>query len=453
MTAENLAAPLPSTVLDALRNTPAAPFLDQPTAQVLAQIGLPTLPQLPALPPLPGLPPLPLIDPTVLIKPVTDLFSGFGNGNLGANGGLDPHSVLQKVTQSVGTAMQLATAGIQLLQSMQSAGSRAATGAAVETLGTSTAIAGQATQMNAITAGAAGTVATGYLQMAALTARFAMTTAALGLALGTPAGQAALLASAIEATIEAMAITVHTKTQLGGQSAQMTQAGTPVQVRKPVSPKLAGLGKAPQSLAKGVNPGKLTPVTPGATPTQTAGGLSAKSATPGTADAGQQVIQQLVQLVQPLITAARQAGQEAIAPLPGKPVTETPAPVPNRTGTGGVSTSFGPGLSTAPVTSAAAPLGGWQTESVIATAPGTSSGPATVTTSTARFAGEVLPPLVPGMGALAAAGERSRAVDGAVEATVEAGHVDELVGGPPAETAAPVIGAAPSRPADNPYSL
>ncbi|WP_068062681.1 hypothetical protein [Nocardia xishanensis] len=452
MTARHLAAPLPPTVLDAIRDTPVAPFLDRPTEQVLAQIGLPALPQLPALPPLPGLPPLPTIDPAALIKPVTDLFSGFGNGNLGANGAHDPQVILQKVSQSISAAMQLATTGLQLLQSMQSAGSRAATTAAVETAATSTAISGQATQMNAITAGAAGTVATGYLQMAAVATRFALTTAALGPTLVTPAGQGALLATAIEAGAEAMAITAHTKAQLAGQSAQMARAGTPVSVRKPSIPKPPGLGKAPQSLAKGLISGKPSPVTPGHAP----GGLSAKSAptaNTNSADSSRQVVQQLVQLVQPLITAARQVGHEVTAQMPAKPATDTPAPVPNRTGTGGVvGTSSGHPITAAPVASATAPLGAWQTESVVATtSPGTSSGPTTV--ATARVTGEMLPPVVPGTGALATASARSRAIDAEVNAMVDTCHVDELVDGPPAETTAPVIGVAPSSTKDNPYSL
>ncbi|MFF3228103.1 hypothetical protein ACFYV7_35280 [Nocardia suismassiliense] len=448
MTAAHLAAPLSPTVLDALRTTPVAPFLDRPTEQVLAHIGLPPLPQLPALPPLPGLPPLSTIDPLNLIKPVTDLFSGFGDGNLGANGPLDPKAVLQQVTQSISIATQLATTGIQLLQQMQSAGSRAATSAAVQTVATSTEIAGQATHMKGITAGAAGTVAIGYLQMAAVAARFAATTAALSLTLATPAGQTALLASAIEAGLEAIAITAHTKGQLAGQSAQMAQAGKPVPVRKPTTPKLGSLGKSSQSLMKGVNLGKATPA-PGSV--QTSGGMSAKSAAAGSTTSGDQVVQQLVQLVQPLISAARQAGQQVTAQLPPKPATETTAPVPNRPPTGAaLSAPIGPLMSTPPVTSAAAPLGGWQAETVVAT----SSGPAPgVTTSTVRFAGEVLPPLVPGMGGLASVGDRSRPVDGDADALVDARHVDELVGGPPPETAAPVIGAAPPSKTDNPYSL
>ncbi|PXX61704.1 hypothetical protein DFR70_108262 [Nocardia tenerifensis] len=454
MTAHHLAAPLSPTVLDAIRNTPVAPFLDRPAEQLLAQIGLPPLPQLPALPPLPGLPPLPALDPMALMKPVTDLFSGFGDGNLRANGSLDPHSVLQKVTQSIGTAVQLATAGIQLLQSMQSAGSRAATSAAVETVGTATSLSGQATHMNAVTAAAAGTVATGYLQMAALAARFAATTAALSLTLATPAGQAALLGTAIEAAAEAIAITAHTKVQLIGHAGQMTQAGTPVPVRKPVMPKLGGVGKAQQALVKGLKLGDMTRI-PGVPPAHAVSGMSARSASAAaTGDSGSQVVQQVMQMVQPLIAATRQVGQEVVAHPPAKPPTEAVVPeaVPVETKPLAIA-PFGPMYTAAaPVTSAAVPLGGWQTEAVVTATPGVSTGPATVAAST-RFAGEVLPPLVPGMGALATAAERSRAVDGTADAMVDARHVDELVGGVPPETAAPVIGAAPAATPDNPYSL
>lgn len=445
MKAEHLAAPLSPTVLDAIRDTPLAPFLDRSTEQVLAQIGVPALPQLPALAPLPGMPTLPALDPAALIKPVTDLFSGFGDGNLHANGSLDPRAVLQNVTQSISTALQLASAGMQLLQTMQSAGSRSAGQAAVQTATTATTISGQAAHMNAITAAAAGTVATGYIQMAAVATKFAITTAALIPTLGTLPGQAALLASAIEAGTEAMVITVHTKAQLGGQSVQMTQAGTPVPVRKPISPTLGGLGKVPKSLSS----------VPGLGTSAPSGAVSGKAASATAADSGEQIVRQVVQLVQPLLAAASQAGRAVPAPVPAKPAVEARPTVTDRVGDkSAYRVPAGQLIGAAPVAAAAVPLSGWHAEGVAVTGPGTAGGQATVAaTPSTRFAGEVLPPLVPGMGALATAAARSRAVDGAADAMVDARHVDELVGGPPAQTTAPIIGAAPPSSTDNPYSL
>ncbi|MGS2810852.1 hypothetical protein [Nocardia sp. MW-W600-9] len=449
MTVQPLVAPLAPSVLDAIRDTPVAPLLNRPTEEILAQIGIPQLPQLPGLPPLPGLPALPPIDPMALMKPVTDLFSGFGNGNLSANGGLDPQAVFQSVTESISTALQLATTGLQLLQSMQSAGSQAATSAAMDTATTSTAIAGQATTMNGVTAGAAGTVATGYLQMAAVAARFAMTTAALGPTLVTPPGQAALLATAIEAGAEATTITAQTKAQLAVQSGQMTEAGTPVPVRKPVTPKLSGLSTVSQPLSTSATSGaSMVAQTPGVAPTAGVSSKSVSTAATSSAGSGQQILQQVVQLVQPLITAANQVGKQVVAALPTTSAPEAAAPVVNRPAQAPVpATPIAPVTAGAPVSSAAAPLGGWQAETV-AVSPGASAPVAAA--SSARYAAEVTPPLLPGAGAPITAPSRSRAADGV--ALVDASHIDDLVDSG-AETSAPVIGDTQPGRSGNPYSL
>ncbi|WP_328712584.1 hypothetical protein [Nocardia salmonicida] len=451
--AQPLAAPLHPTVLDALRNTPAAPLLDQPAQQVLAGIGLPTLPQFPGLPPLPGLPVLPPLDPAALVKPVTDLFSGFGDGNLNA-GEFNPQTLMQNVSDAVSTAMQLASTGIALLQSMESSGTTAATAAAVDTVATSASISDQATRINLTTGGAAGTVATGYAQMAAVTTRFALTTAALGPTLVTPPGQAVLLASAIEAGTEAMAITAQTKAQLLAQSAEMTEAGKPVATR---TPKRADLGKVQRSLTQGVSATSTS-----APDASVVGRLSSPesmstaastSATTSSQSTVTQLLSQLQQVVTPLISVAQTVGKEVSAQYAAKPVADNPAPVASRPA-GGTTAAMpvgSGGVGGASVAPAAAPLGGWQAEGVISATPN-SFGTTVIPASTSAYSHEVLPPLMPGSG-LIGADDRARSAGGGHESAVDARYGDELVGGRPHETAAPVIGVETTGDPDTPFSL
>ncbi|MFI9637020.1 hypothetical protein ACIHAX_30425 [Nocardia sp. NPDC051929] len=443
--AQPSAAPLHPTVLDALRNTPAAPFLDQPTQQLLAGIGLP---QFPTLPPLPGLPVLPPLDPAALFKPVTDLISGYGNGNLGA-GEFNPQTLMRNVTDAVRTAMQLASTGIQLLQSMESSGATAATAAAVDTVATSASISEQAARINLTTGGAAGTVAAGYAQMAAVATRFALTTAALGPTLVTQPGQAALLATAIEAGTEATAITAQTKAQLLAQSAEMTEAGKPVPTR---SPKHADLGKVQRSLTQTVS--AAGPSAPDVSAVGSRSSPGSAFATAGVAPSSPnqptvtQLLSRLQQVVTPLISVAQTVGKEVPAQFPAKPGADPAAPAPTRSAAAAVpvgSTSGG-----AAVAPAAAPLGVWQTEGVI-TVTASPIGTPLISASASTYSHEVLPPFAPGASSIG--DDRARPGGGRQESPVDARYGDELVGGGLPETAAPIIGVETTADPDTPFSL
>ncbi|BDT99261.1 hypothetical protein [Nocardia sputorum] len=454
MTAEHLAAPLSPSVLDALHNTPVAPLLDQSAQQVLAGIGLPALPQLSALPPLPGLPALPPLDPTALIRPVTDLFSGFGSGDLATDAGLNPQTVLQRVTDAVGTVIQLASSGIQLLQSMESSGVTAATSAALDTVATSASISEQATRINLVTGGAAATVATGYAEMAALATRFALTTAALGPTLVTPPGQAALLATAIEAGTEATAITARTKAQLLGQSAEMAEAGEPVPTRVP---KRADPGKVQRSLARSASTvsgsvPETSMITRGSATATTGGAGSAGSAGTSRQSSLTQLLSQVQQLVTPLISLGQTVGKEAAAQLSAKPVAETSTPAANRpTSVSGLSAASVPGT-VAAVTPAATVLGGWQAEGIVTAAPTSQVAAVGIPITTSTYSHEMLPPLVPGA-ALTDGDGRARPSGSAPAQLADTRYVDELIGSGQQDIAAPVIGLDSTDDPDTPFSL
>ncbi|MBU3065405.1 hypothetical protein KO481_28240 [Nocardia sp. NEAU-G5] len=416
--AETLAAPLHPTALDALQNTPVAPLVGQPVAQVLATMGLPTMPQPLALAPPPGLPPLPPLDPVALIKPVTDLFSGFGTGILGAGGAINPQSMLQNVVQALNTAIQGAQLGLQLLESMRGSGTQAAAASGVAAQGNSAAVSAQAAQMHATLGAASVTVATGAAEMAAVAAQLATTEALLAPLAATPGGAAALLAAAMEAAAEAAAITAHTKAQLLMHSATMTQNGSPVQV----------------------NGGSTN--------------LSSSSA--------QSVLQEVIsgaeQVVQPLLSAAQQVGAGQVQRLTATPVL-APAKFDALAGAGAgtaaaLAAGFGGGFAGGALGAVrSAPLGAWQ-EGNLTEAAAAEPVSETIAATSVVSEGAVLPPMMMGGGAAMSA-VRAGASTSTPEALVNARHSGELVGADPDDIAAPVIGAIPTSPTspDTPFSL
>ncbi|MBU3068083.1 hypothetical protein KO481_42030 [Nocardia sp. NEAU-G5] len=424
--AEPLVAPLHPTVLDALHHTPAAPLAGLPAAQVLAGMGLPALPAVPAaLPVLPGAPMLPPLDPAALVRPITDLFGGFGDGRLGAGGALNPQTLLQHVMQAIETATQWAGQGISLLQTMQSAGTAAATTSAISAQGTSAEISDQALQMHTTMGMAAGTVALGYAQMAAVAAKFALTAAALGPTLITPPGQAALLATALETGAEATAVTVKTKGHLAVHSANMARCGT--RVKPTCKPKLSA-----------VQTSKL------ATKTPTASGSGAS----GSQTQLPQLLSTLQGVIGPLQTAARQVGGQLAPGIPSVAISHAKMPA--------AAPLFGLGGFNSPATNIAAsePLTQWQQESVVTMTTAESSEFTTMplggVATTAEE--EMLPPLVPGAGIAPGGGRGGTAAT--PESLVTGRHGDELVGEAPDDVAAPVIGAlATAGNPDTPFSL
>ncbi|MET7768239.1 hypothetical protein [Nocardia sp. NPDC005366] len=412
------------TVLDALRDNPVAPLLGLPVEQVLAGMGLPGLPQPVALPPLPGLPALPPLDPVALAKPITDLFSGFGDGNLNNGGTLNPQVLLQNVLRAVETAMQWAAQGIQLLQTMQSAGAVAAAGTGALTQVASAAISTQGAQIHLTLGAAASTVAVGYARLASVAARFALTAAGLGPTLVTPPGQAALLASAVEAGSEAVAITAQTKAELAAHQAQMDEAGTRVQTAHlPSSRALRATAQPVTASLGGVEPGPASAATGSHTVPELA-----------------RLLSELWQVVQPLASVAQQLGHDASAAFPthaglgGLPL---PPMVPVHAGVSGTAATTGSGG--APTGPAAAPLGRWQAGNIVESVPGPVE-LVTAPTAITIVADETMSPMVPAAGPIGDGRLRSTAYTSALPVDVRYG--DELVGSGLDDTTAPVIGGA-----------
>lgn len=259
------------TVLDALRSSPAGPFLDLPLPQ-LPQLPAAQLPQLPTfaapqapmatnLPPLPpnpldtllqgiSIPALPGIDQ--LLKPLLDLASGFGSGVLGR---FDPTQIFEQASSALDGAMQLGQTGLKGLdqawqggaaQNAQSMGQSAqASGAEVSKRGQ---------DISAITRDAAASVERGNIKLAGIVQSFVTTAVAAAPVIFTPPGQAMLLASAADHLGQAMAVVAQTRGELTTHTAHMTALTTPIGVAPgpgPVAPGQSPFAAASQAIDQG----------------------------------------------------------------------------------------------------------------------------------------------------------------------------------------------------------
>ncbi|WP_280242604.1 hypothetical protein [Nocardia abscessus] len=287
------ADPLDPTVLELLRGSALAPMLDMPVNDVLHSMGLPHLPEIPAFVQLPDLPPLPAIDLGALMRPLTELASAFGTGQLGApapapaSAGaaaappappVDPTQLLQNVSTVMQTVMQVGSSLVQTLMTVwQGMAAMEAAKKAGEAQTDADKLAAQSTQEKSVLVNAAGSVFTGAGLMSAVVAKFSTTMAFAPLLAASPAGQGFLVASAIEAMTEALAITAKTKAEMVGHSATMTQAGQKVpitnaptgvksaeqltQLMSMITPLISTAGQVVQSLGQlaAANPSLLAP--------------------------------------------------------------------------------------------------------------------------------------------------------------------------------------------------
>ncbi|VFB01350.1 hypothetical protein [Nocardia cyriacigeorgica] len=224
---------LDPTVVDLLRGSALAPYIDRPVNDILADMGLPPLPDLTAIPPLPEFPPMPVIDIAALARPLTDLASSFGTGVLAPppGGGPDPMQVFQAVNTALTTAMQLGTSALQAVMTIwQGMGASSAAGKAADAQADSAELAAQSTNEKTVLAGAATSVAVGGAELTAIIAKYLTTMVASAPLLATPGGQMFMVAATTEALASATAVVAKTRGELLGHSGNMTQAGKKVAV-------------------------------------------------------------------------------------------------------------------------------------------------------------------------------------------------------------------------------
>ncbi|TLF82432.1 hypothetical protein [Nocardia cyriacigeorgica] len=224
---------LDPTVVDLLRGSALAPHIDRPVNDILADMGLPPLPDLSAIPPLPEFPPMPVIDIAALARPLTDLASSFGTGVLAPppGGGPDPMQVFQAVNTALTTAMQLGTSALQAVMTIwQGMGASSAAGKAADAQADSAELAAQSTNEKTVLAGAATSVAVGGAELTAIIAKYLTTMVASAPLLATPGGQMFMVAATTEALASATAVVAKTRGELLGHSGNMTEAGKKVAV-------------------------------------------------------------------------------------------------------------------------------------------------------------------------------------------------------------------------------
>ncbi|MEU7766896.1 hypothetical protein AB0B25_17440 [Nocardia sp. NPDC049190] len=227
-------APLDPVVQDTLRQVAAGPLSARPVDQVLAEIGS-ALPQFPPLPPLPGLPPLPVLDPAMLLKPITDLLGQFGTGRLGDIDGANPQQILSGVANGMNQAISMGTQALGLLSGMAGQGTQSAANKATAAQANAGEVATQAGAIDSIVTQAAMTVQVGNAALAGIAAKTASTSAALA---AVPGGQPAVVAVVAEGAAESAAVVAAVRAQLGIHTAEMEAAGQPVSVTS--APNAAG---------------------------------------------------------------------------------------------------------------------------------------------------------------------------------------------------------------------
>ncbi|MGO4615828.1 hypothetical protein [Nocardia sp. 2TAF39] len=193
---------------------------------MLAEIGS-ALPQFPPLPPLPGLPPLPVLDPAMLLKPITDMLGQFGTGRLDDMGGANTQQIFSGVANGMSQAISMGTQALGMLSGMAGQGTQSAANKSTAAQANAGEVATQAGSIDSIVTQAALTVQMGNAALAAIAAKTASTSAALA---AVPGGQPAAVAMVAEGAAESAAVVTAVRAQLGVHTAEMEAAGQPVPI-------------------------------------------------------------------------------------------------------------------------------------------------------------------------------------------------------------------------------
>ncbi|MGW4367568.1 hypothetical protein ACWEKT_18165 [Nocardia takedensis] len=434
-----MGSPLEQSIVDMLRQSALGAVIDRPVDDVLREMGLPGLPQLPPMPPLPQLPPLPPLDLTALAKPITELASSFGSGKLGGGPGIDPIQVLTQVTTVLQTVSQLSSTAMQAVAPLwQGAGATAANAKAATTAADTAAVSGQGARMTVGSTSAAGSVFTGNVLMTGVTAKFLASLAAAGPFLGTPAGQAFLVAMTAQTLSEALAIVAKTRAELTAHSAAMARNGEKV----PVTDAPKGV---PGTAEKVLSMGK-TPVRQVASAAQSPLSAAKTLGSPAGATDPSSYVSQALQLVQSLVqigsTGAQVAAQVAAPHLDAAPVAGLPIAAPTPL-LGGVSAVAGGGAASVGAAPAQPiPLQEARTMTVATGGPaGVTPGGVTTAAAGGLASNPGMMPMAPGA-AGAAAATRAAGADGVLRTDLVTAEHGNAVVGPLAGVSVPVVGAA-----------
>lgn len=211
-------------------------FLNLPVKEILARLGLP--PSNIARPP-DGAPPPESqpdaappggnpIDPMALISPVTDALSTLGTGLF--QGG-DPTAMFQGIAQafqSTGGSLQNSLGAVD--DTWKGASGTAAAAKTTTAMANGKQLASQSDALRGSLATAATNVGQARVRLIEIVTEFQATLAAIGPNIIFPWGWAAAIAAANKAIASTAEVMTELQTSLGAQAAEVTAAGTPVDV-------------------------------------------------------------------------------------------------------------------------------------------------------------------------------------------------------------------------------
>jgi uncharacterized protein YukE len=211
-------------------------FLNLPVKEILARLGLPSAENAagqngappPEPQPDPTQPPANAIDPMALISPVTDALSTLGTGLFQ---GADPTAMFQGISQafqSTGGSLQQSLGSVD--NAWQGASGTAATAKTATAMANGTELGTQSDSLRTSLATAATNVAQARVRLIEIVTEFQTTLAAIGPNIIFPWGWAAAIAAANKAIATTAEVMTELQTSLGAQAAEVTAAGTPVDV-------------------------------------------------------------------------------------------------------------------------------------------------------------------------------------------------------------------------------
>ena len=268
-------------------------FLNLPVKEILSRLGLPQ----PAnskpdeappdeQSPEDEQPPASPFDPSSLISPLTDALGTLGPGLFE---GIDPTKMMQGISQTfqdTGGSLQPSLAAVG--DAWKGDGGSAATAKTTTAISDGAKVGAQSDALRSSLAGASADVAQARTQLVAIIAEFAATLAAIGPSIIFPWGWAAAIAAANKAIAEGAEVMTTLQASLAGQAAQVTAAGTPVDVTAaPEAGFGAGMSSPLMAMAtKGAQAGLQAGTGAASQASQAAGESAVKSTDPATAPLG-----------------------------------------------------------------------------------------------------------------------------------------------------------------------
>lgn len=181
-----------------------------------------------------------MIDINALVKPLTDLLGAFGPGVLPSGG---PADALRATSTAIDQIHQLGKASInQMNTAWDGTAADAATAKALRVQTSAATISDTNTEMATVVNQAAAEVESGQKDLNGIVQSFVSTATALGPAIATPPGMAAVVGSAIDHINQALGVVGRVQNELDTHTASMSQL-TPPPSTSPVGALASGVGQ------------------------------------------------------------------------------------------------------------------------------------------------------------------------------------------------------------------